>query len=128
MNIKETIIAYIPTLVTVILTIFMIVRTIKGLNLVDAAPHVERLSKNLEIKYSVLMDKFRLQEEKNFRLEQQIIENQKRAEEAESKLIALESSINDKFAHQTDLLTKIITEDVEMRADMRRIKDDSKAI
>ena len=69
-----------------------------------------------------------LQEEKNFRLEQQIIENQKRAEEAESKLIALESSINDKFAHQTDLLTKIITEDVEMRADMRRIKDDSKAI
>lgn len=125
---KELIIMYLPIILTFAVTVFNIIKTIKGLNIVDPRPHINRLESRLDDKYSTILDKLNVQERTNEILSNRLIESDRKASEAQEKIKDLESKINDKFAEQTELLTKLVRADVELKAEVRREKDDSKAV
>ena len=119
---------YLPIILTFAVTVFNIIKTIKGLNTVDPRPHINHLESRLEDKYNTILDKLNVQERTNEILSKRLIESDRKASEAQENIKDLESKINDKFAEQTELLTKLVRADVELKAEVRREKDDSKAV
>lgn len=119
---------YLPTALSFALAIFTIAKTIKGLNLVDANPPVERLSKKIEQTFISIKDKLNEQYQINEKLDMDNKALSKKLEEYEAKLVSVEEDISAKFEKQTNILTEIVRKDVELKADIRRNKNDGEGI
>lgn len=119
---------YLPTILAFGLAVFNIVKTIRGFRVIDINPPMKRLESNLNEKFNIMNEKFQIQDKYNALMEAKLRDAEKRADEAEAKVQSIESSINAKFAEQTELLTKLVRADVELKAEVRREKDDSKAV
>lgn len=119
---------YLPTILAFGLAVFNIVKTIRGFRVIDINPPMKRLESKLSQEFTNIDDKFKIQDRYNALMEAKLKEAEKRADEAEAKVQSIESSINAKFAEQTELLTKLVRADVELKAEVRREKDDSKAV
>ena len=125
---KELVLMYLPTILAFGLAVFNIVKTIRGFRVIDINPPMKRLESKLSQEFTNIEDKFKIQDRYNALMEAKLHEAEKRADEAEAKVQSIESSINAKFAEQTELLTKLVRADVELKAEVRREKDDSKAV
>lgn len=125
---KELVIMYLPTILAFVVTVFNIVKTMRGFKVIDINPPIKRLESNLNQKFNNIDEKFQIQDRYNALMEAKLAAAEKRADEAEAKVQSIESSINAKFAEQTELLTKLVRADVELKAEVRREKDDSKAV
>ena len=125
---KELVVMYLPTILAFAVTVFNIVKTIRGFKVIDINPPIKRLESNLNEKFNIMNEKFQIQDRYNALMEAKLEAAEKRADEAEAKVQSIESSINAKFAEQTELLTNLVRADVELKAEVRREKDDSKAV
>lgn len=119
---------YLPVIFSFGLVIFNIIKTISGLNLVNPKPHIKALENRLNAKYDVILEKLNAQEEINKNLKLALDEQTKKNSELEGKILEINTSIETKFDRQNEMLNKIVREDVELRADIRRIENDSEAV
>ena len=125
---KEIILMYSPTILTFVLALFNVIKTIKGLNVVDPQPHIKSLENRLDIKYENLLEKIEAQEKANELLSEQLELEKERCNAFETLIVEIDQNIKDKFERQNEMLTKIVREDVEIKADLRRADNDSQGV
>ena len=125
---EQLVVMYLPVIFSFGLVIFNIIKTISGLNLVNPKPHIKSLENKLNAKYDVILEKLNTQEEINKSLKLALDEQAKKNSELEGKMLEINASIDTKFDRQNEMLNKIVREDVELRADIRRIENDSEAV
>ena len=122
---------YSPTILCVFMTIFNLARTLKSFKRVDNSllkvnvdPPIKTLETKLEAKYDSIKQSLDNQNIINLQLQEQLLQAQLEAKEANAKCEALHEQLIAEFKEHRELLNKVIRNDVEIKADFRRIEND----
>ena len=130
-KILDYITMYSPTILCVFMTIFNLARTLKSFKRVDDSllkvnvdPPIKALETKLEAKYDSIKQSLDNQNIINLQLQEQLLQAQLEAKEANAKCEALHEQLITEFKEHRELLNKVIRNDVEIKADFRRIDND----
>lgn len=130
-KILDYITMYSPTVLCMIMVIFNLARTLKSFKKVDDSLMkvnvdypIKALETRLEAKYDSIKQALDNQNTINLQLQEQLIQAQLEAKEANKKCEDLHEQLLTEFKEHRELLNKVIRNDVEIKADFRRIEND----
>lgn len=121
-QITQLIIQYAPVVASFILVIFNIAKTLKGFKIIDINPPMNSLKSELNNKYNSLTQELRAVSEENKNLKEISLAAQDKCVELEAKLVEAEEKLVGIVSDQNDKLTKLVQNDLDIKAEVRRIK------
>lgn len=126
-KILDYITMYSPTVLCIFMVIFNLARTLKSFKKVDDSLMkvnveypIKALETRLEAKYDSIKQALDNQNTINQQLQEQLIQAQLEAKEANKKCEDLHEQLLTEFKEHRELLNKVISNDVEIKADFRR--------
>ena len=130
-KILDYITMYSPAIFCAFMTIFTFAKTLRsfkkvddGLLKVNVDYPIKALENKLEVKYDLIKQSLDNQNTINLQLQEQLIQAQLEAKEANKKCEELHEQLIAEFKEHRELLNKIIVNDVEIKADFRRVNHD----
>ena len=130
-KILDYITMYSPTILCLLMVIFNLARTLKSFKKVDDSLMkvnvdypIKALETRLEAKYDSIKQALDNQNTINLQLQEQLIQAQLEAKEANKKCEDLHEQLLTEFKEHRELLNKVIRNDVEIKADFRRLDND----
>ena len=115
---------YSPLACMIIMTIFTLAKTIRKFQEVDVNSPIAFFENRMNKKLDETINSFKSycleQNTINQQLHEQLLQAQEEANKAKEEAIELSNKLQEEFKAHRELLNKVITEDVEIKADLRR--------